>query len=67
MYYILSLLLICWGAAMVFAPQVWFEMTESWKTYSAAEPSKGYRIATRVIGGVNMIIGIVYIVVNLFF
>lgn len=66
MYYILSFLLIGVGALMIFSPQTWFDFTESWKSYSASEPSDRYIFSTRFGGIMCALAGIAYIVVNLF-
>lgn len=66
MYFILSLLLIGIGALMVVSPQTWFDLTESWKSYSSSEPSDRYIWSTRFGGVMCALAGIAYIVVALF-
>ena len=66
MYIILSILFLAVGAMMVFSPQTWFDITQSWKSYSAAEPSDRFLVTTRFLGIVNILAGVLCIVVNLF-
>ncbi len=64
MYFIVSIFLIGLGALMFFSPQTWFDLTESWKSYST-EPSKLFVFSTRFGGAMFALVGISYIVVTL--
>lgn len=64
MYLILGIVLLALGLLMVLRPQVFFELTESWKSSSAGEPSKLYLFSTRFGGVLFIAVGIASIVVN---
>lgn len=66
MYYILSLLMTGMGIFMILKPESWFRLVENWKQNSAAEPSEDYLSYTRFGGTVFALVGIGYIVFNLF-
>lgn len=66
MYFILSLLLIGIGSLMLVSPQIWFDLTESWKSDSSSTPSDKYIWNTRFGGIMCASAGILYIVVTLF-
>ena len=67
MYYILSILLIVMGALLITAPQLWYELTESWKSQAPSEPSGWFLFSTRFGGAVSFLVGAAYLIVNLFF
>ncbi|WP_338109695.1 DUF6199 family natural product biosynthesis protein [Pseudoflavonifractor phocaeensis] len=46
------------GLLMVISPSIFFQITESWKSDNANEPSKLFKISTRVGGCFFIIIGI---------
>ena len=62
MLIIVGIVFILAGALMLFNPNAIFEITQGWKTYSAAEPSALYAISTRIGGAVFIVIGIIGIV-----
>ena len=44
-------------------PELIYEVTESWKSYSSGEPSDLYRLSTRVGGVAFIVVGIACIIV----
>ena len=46
-----GLLLLAFGAFMLFAPEQFFALTESWKSNTPSEPSDLFILSTRI-GGV---------------
>ncbi len=50
------------GALMIFNPNAVFEITQGWKSYSAADPSKLYIISTRIGGALFAIVGLIGII-----
>ena len=63
MLLLMGLLLLALGLVMAFFPEIWFELTESWKSYSASEPSDFYRLSCRIGGVVFALAGVAGIVV----
>ena len=55
---LMGLFLILVGGVMLFFPDEWFKLTEHWKSYSPAEPSKWYCISCRIGGGCMLTAGI---------
>lgn len=58
-----GLLLLAFGAFMLFAPGQFFALTESWKSNTPSEPSDLFILSTRIGGAFFMLVGIVSIVV----
>ena len=58
MYILLGIVLIFWGLAMLFFPDLIYELTESWKSNRSAEPSDFYRLSTRFGGVMFILVGI---------
>lgn len=60
-----STFVLLFGALMLFAPDAFYAMTESWKNDSASGPSDGYRLYTRIGGGFFAVAGAAGLVVFL--
>ncbi len=58
-----SIFVLLAGAFMLFAPDAFYELTESWKNDCASGPSDGYRLYTRVGGGIFALVGVIGLVV----
>ena len=54
-----SIFILIMGIVMLLFPEFIYEITESWKSYSAGEPSKLYIISTRIGGGCFILVGVV--------
>ena len=52
------LVLTIFGAALVWKPQVFYELTESWKHDGSVEPSDWYLLSTRFGGVMCALVGI---------
>ena len=61
MMLLLGLLILGAGLFMLLCPDLWWELTESWKTY-AGEPSDLYRKGARFGGVCCLLVGIAGIV-----
>ncbi|MDK2801245.1 MAG: hypothetical protein PWQ70_2864 [Clostridiales bacterium] len=48
---LLSIFILIVGLIMLISPDTWWQITESWKSYAATEPSDFYIKITRVTGG----------------
>lgn len=60
-YYMLilfSIFILIIGLIMLFSPDTWWLITESWKSNSAAEPSDFYIKLTRIGGGLFSTVGV---------
>ena len=57
-----SIFVLLIGVIMLFFPQFIYEITESWKSYSAGEPSRLYIISTRFGGVCFLLVGILGLV-----
>ena len=57
-----SIFVLLMGVVMFFFPQFIYEVTESWKSYSAGEPSRLYIISTRFGGVCCLLVGIAGII-----
>ncbi len=57
-----SIFVLIMGTVMLLFPEFIYDVTESWKSYSAGEPSKLYIISTRIGGVCCLLAGIVGIV-----
>ena len=51
MMILLSIFILIIVIIMLISPDTWWQITESWKSYAAAEPSDFYIKITRVVGG----------------
>ena len=58
MYILVGIVFLVIGLLMVVSPSIFFQITESWKSDKANEPSELFRISTRVGGCFFIIIGI---------
>ena len=58
----LSIFILIMGGVMLLFPELVYELTESWKSYSAGEPSDFYIISTRVGGVCCLLAGIAGII-----
>ena len=58
MYIVLSIIFVIIGVIMIIKPEVVFDVTESWKSYSSSEPSKLYLFSTRFGGAMFLLVGI---------
>ena len=65
MYILCAILFLILGAVMLRFPEFVYEITESWKSYSAGEPSDLYKLHTRIGGAAFILIGIAALVVEL--
>lgn len=59
---IFAIILIIAGIILALAPNLVYEITQSWKNSKGVEPSGFYKIITRVQGILLIIVGIVLIV-----
>lgn len=59
---IFAIMLITAGIILAVAPNLVYNVTQSWKNISNSEPSSIYKIMTRVQGIILVIIGVVLIV-----
>lgn len=55
---LVCLLLTVFGIALIWKPEVFYELTESWKHDGGGEPSKSYLLSTRFGGVMCMLVGI---------
>lgn len=62
MMLLLSVFILLIGFLMLVKPDIWWEITESWKSYDAAEPSDFYIKATRFGGCIFTSVGIAGII-----
>lgn len=58
-----SIFVLLAGAFMLFAPDSFYEVTQSWKNDSASGPSDWYRLETRICGGIFALAGVAGLVV----
>lgn len=58
MLIIAGIFLLIIGLIMTISPTAWFELTQSWKSYSAADPSDLFIIVTRI-GGIMFLLAAV--------
>ncbi|WP_409340740.1 DUF6199 family natural product biosynthesis protein [Paenibacillus sp. MBLB4367] len=61
---ILYMLLVLIGLLMLIKPNVFWKLTESWKSNDAMEPSFLYVMSTRLGGGMCALAGIAGIIAN---
>ena len=57
---------LCLGLVQALAPDMWWHMTESWKS-NATEPSDRYLLSTRISGIVFIVVIVACIIGLLFF
>jgi len=57
-----SIFVLLMGVVMLLFPQFIYEVTESWKSYSAGEPSRLYIISIRFGGMCCLLVGIAGII-----
>jgi len=57
MMLLLSIFILIIGSLMLVKPGIWWEITESWKSYDAMEPSDFYIKATRFGGCAFTLVG----------
>lgn len=66
LWYLLgSLLVTILGVFLFLKPDLWWKLTERWKSYRADEPSDFYILSTRIGGAAVAVIGIVLVVLSL--
>ena len=63
MYILCGIIFLIIGFVMLRFPELIYEITESWKSYSSGEPSDLYRLSTRVGGIAFIVVGIACIIV----
>ncbi len=67
MYMFLSLMFIVIGVIMFFKPDIFYQLTESWKSDTYGEPSYLFKLSTRVGSIIFMLAGFFGFVVFVFF
>ena len=67
MYIILGILVAIIGIVMLVNPKLFYDMTQSWKSDGATEPSKIFILETRLGGTLFLLVGIGGTVILLFF
>jgi len=67
LYILLSLVLIIIGSIMFFKPNVFYKITESWKSDTYGEPSYLFQLSTRVGGLIFILVGFLGFIVFFFF
>ena len=60
-----GIFLLTIGLIMTISPAAWFELTQSWKSYSAADPSDMFIIVTRIGGIIFILAGIAAFIVQI--
>ena len=58
MYILLGIIIAIAGAVMLIKPQAIYQLTESWKSNTAGEPSDLYILNTRIGGAIFLLVGI---------
>lgn len=66
MYIIGGIVCIPMGLFMLIAPDTFYEVTQSWKSDSAGEPSKLFIVSTRLGGGAFLLVGVLGILAAVF-
>lgn len=61
---VVSLLLVASGSVMLFKPNTYYKIWESWKSGSATEPSASYKSFTRIGGGISIVLGLFFLIVS---
>lgn len=64
MYLLLGVIFLIIGAVMLFSPETFYEITQSWKNESASEPSDLFMLGTRFGGAAFLIVGILAFIVH---
>ena len=67
LYIILGILVAVIGVVMLVNPKLIYDITESWKSDGATEPSKRFILETRLGGVLFLLVGIGGTVILLFF
>ena len=67
MYVVLSMVLIIVGGVMIGNPRLFYDITESWKHNRSVEPSDWYLFHTRLGGVVFVVVGVVGVLIQVFF
>ena len=62
MILLLSIFILIIGFLMLVKPEIWWGITESWKSYDATEPSDFYIKTTRFGGYIFTLVGIAGII-----
>lgn len=57
----LAVILILVGLFLAIKPDLWWQLTESWKSYSAGDPSDLYLKTTRIGGIIFIVLGVIAI------
>ncbi len=57
MYIVLGIIIAIAGLFMLLKPQAVYQLTESWKSNTAGEPSDLFLLSTRIGGGLCMLAG----------
>lgn len=63
---LLAIILLIVGLVMTIKPDIWWQLTESWKSYSAGDPSDFYIKVIRI-GGIVFLVMALMVFVLLFF
>jgi len=58
-----GILLLLVGLIMLIKPDLFFHLTEAWKTYSSADPSKLYIFSTRFGGIIFTLVGVAAVII----
>ena len=63
MEFVIGIVFIICGIIIFFNPSLLYEITESWKSYSSADPSDLYIFSTKVGGVFVTLVGIASVIV----
>ena len=61
-YIVGGIVIFLWGLFMFRSPYKFWELFESWKNSSNAEPSKFYLVEVRIGGSICMLVGLIVVV-----
>ncbi len=64
MYFLIGIVFFLIGLLMTSSPQIFYDLTESWKSYTPGEPTSLFCISTRIGGAALIIVGIASIVLK---
>lgn len=64
MYLVLGVIFLILGFIMIFAPKVFYDITQGWKNSSDAEPSHIFIFSTRFGGIMFIIVGIAALIIQ---
>lgn len=62
LYFLGSILFTAFGLFLFFKPELFWKITEQWKSYSADEPSDFYKISTKFGGLLFVVFGVVTLI-----